>query len=780
MIRHLTQWGSVGRWPRVGVILVALFLMPGMGGLGLAGADLPGSGRCPPSPADRAAIDRAAIDRAEAALENLTPADPGYLQTLMTLAGRYTRLGFHEHARAALAAGLKAGGAIADDRDRARFLGAMADVHLSLGRPAEAIRIAEEAEDAAIVSDDPAVMAAVLNDLGNAYRQSGESAAAGWAYAESRYLIETAPADGPDLRPLAVRVRLNNARLALERGERDQAVDVLSAAAEAAHGLPPTRQTGEALISLAILALDLAESAPAAGDSPRKVAADALSGAEAIADGTGAPRLAAGACVVFARLHETRGEIEAAFRRARQALFHAQRGRFPEIRYRCLWQLGRLYRRTGDFDRATEWFRKATDILTEIRAELMADARRGDAVFTGEIRPVYLGLARLLLESAQRADSPDQREHRLIEARDVMETLKAAELENYFKDECIAELQTRRTRLDRTPAGTAVLYPIIFSDMTALLVTLPDGIRLVTAPVAADRLNIAVRRFRAYLQSPSAGNRYYFFARRLHDWLIRPVAPLLAENRVRTLIVAPDGALRLIPFAALHDGAGFLAERFAVVTVPGITLSDPQPLVIADTPALLVGLTEARMGFSALPAVHRELAAIQSLIGGTVLKDETYTEETLEAALRRRAFGIVHLATHGEFGGTAADTFLLTSAETLSMNRLEGLIGLGRFREQPLALLTLSACQTALGDERAALGLAGVAVKAGARSAVATLWSVDDEATAAAVQIFYERLKERGTSRAEALQAAQVALINGGQYSHPAFWAPFLLIGSWM
>ena len=799
MMRYMIRWGSEGRWQWVGAILVTFFLMAGMGGLRVAQADLPGPGRCPPSPAHRAAI-----DRAEAALATLSADDPGYLQTLMVLADRYTGLGFHERARAVLAAGLEAGDAIADSRERARFLSALADVHLSLGRPAEARRIAEQAEDAAIVADDPAVMAAVLNDLGNALRQSGEPAAAGWAYAESRYLIDTVPAGahcgrgrprsqgpspGPDLRLLAVRVRLNTAQLELDRGHRDRARAELSAAAEATpwRELPAMRQTGESLIALAQLSRKMAESsAPAAAESLRIIAADALAAAETIADRLDDPRLAAGACVLIGRLHEDRGEIEAAFQQARQALFHAQRGRFPEIRYRSQWQLGRLYRRVGDFDRATKWFREATETLSGVRAELMTDARRGDAVFADEVRPVYLGLARLLLESARRADSPGRREQQLIEARDVMETLKAAELENYFKDECVAELQTQRTRLDRAPAGTAVLYPIIFPDTTALLVTLPDGIRLVFTPVSAHRINTAVRRFRAYLQSPETGNRYHFFARRLHDWLIRPVAPLLAENRVRTLIVAPDGALRLIPFSALHDGNGFIAERYAVVTVPSITLSDPQPLAIADTQALLAGLTEARMGFSALPAVHRELSAIQSLIGGTILKDATYTEENLQAELRRRAFGIVHLATHGEFGGTAADTFLLTSAGRLTMDRLEELIGLGRFREQPLALLTLSACQTALGargekgDERAALGLAGVAVKAGARSAVATLWSVDDEATATAVQIFYKRLKAGDATRAEALQAAQVALISGGQYRHPAFWAPFLLIGSWM
>jgi len=137
------------------------------------------------------------------------------------------------------------------------------------------------------------------------------------------------------------------------------------------------------------------------------------------------------------------------------------------------------------------------------------------------------------------------------------------------------------------------------------------------------------------------------------------------------------------------------------------------------------------------------------------------------------------MATHGVFGGSAEDTFLLTYDGRLDMNRLSDLIKIGRFRDQPVELLTLSACQTALGDERAALGLAGVAVKAGVRSVIATLWFVDDEATSATIRDFYRRLRQPGMHKAQALQQAQQALMAQSRFRHPAYWAPFLLIGSW-
>ncbi|NJO14559.1 MAG: CHAT domain-containing protein [Thioploca sp.] len=117
----------------------------------------------------------------------------------------------------------------------------------------------------------------------------------------------------------------------------------------------------------------------------------------------------------------------------------------------------------------------------------------------------------------------------------------------------------------------------------------------------------------------------------------------------------------------------------------------------------------------------------------------------------------------------------------MKINELQEAIGLGRFRsDTPLDLLTLSACKTAVGDDRAALGLAGVAIQAGARSAIATLWFVDDEATSIAMSEFYQQLLKPGISKAKALQETQKKLLKIKRYWHPSYWAPFLLIGNWL
>jgi CHAT domain-containing protein len=232
--------------------------------------------------------------------------------------------------------------------------------------------------------------------------------------------------------------------------------------------------------------------------------------------------------------------------------------------------------------------------------------------------------------------------------------------------------------------------------------------------------------------------------------------------------------------AALHDGTQFLISRYAVATTPGLTLTDPHPLVREHLHVLAAGLTQSVRGFPALPYVSQELRGIQSLFGGTVLLDRAFHLSSMETALQRGRFDVVHIASHGEFASDVEHSFILTFDTNLTLEHLEQLVRRLQFRDEPLELLTLSACETAVGDERAALGLAGVAIKAGARSALATLWRVHDEATALLVTEFYRQLQDPSVSRAVALQRAQLHLLQDPRYQHPFFWSPFLLLNSWL
>jgi CHAT domain-containing protein len=163
-----------------------------------------------------------------------------------------------------------------------------------------------------------------------------------------------------------------------------------------------------------------------------------------------------------------------------------------------------------------------------------------------------------------------------------------------------------------------------------------------------------------------------------------------------------------------------------------------------------------------------------------MLENKAFTVSNFEQDLDKTPYSIVHVASHGKFEKDARNTFLLTYNGKLDMDTLEGFMASTTYREQPVELLTLSACQTAVGDDQAALGLGGVAVKAGARSALASLWYINDEASSLLITEFYKNLKDPGVSKAQALQQAQLVLLNDPRYHHPSYWAPFLLIGNWL
>jgi CHAT domain-containing protein len=392
---------------------------------------------------------------------------------------------------------------------------------------------------------------------------------------------------------------------------------------------------------------------------------------------------------------------------------------------------------------------------------------------------VYLDLADALLRGADLLQDAQAREPLLVEARATVERLKAAELRNYLRDDCVVQLEARTARLDDLTAATAVIYPIVLPDRLELLVRLPQGLERFTLPVPAEQVEAAARKLRVALQDRGS-SAYRSDARLLYDWLVRPYAERLAAQQVQTLVFVPDGALRAIPMAALHDGEQFLAQRFALAAAPGLTLLDPRPLDVANAKVLLAGVSEGVQQFAPLASVPKELAGIQALFGGEILLDSSFSSARLQSEVASARPTLVHLASHAVFTGDPSTSFLLTHDGRLTMDSLGELLGRTRLREDPIELLVLSACDTAVGDERAGLGLAGVAVSSGARSALGSLWPISDEATYRLIIDFYTELRQPGVSRALALQRAQRKLIADESFSHPFFWSAFLLVSNWL
>jgi len=397
------------------------------------------------------------------------------------------------------------------------------------------------------------------------------------------------------------------------------------------------------------------------------------------------------------------------------------------------------------------------------------------------IGALFSELSDLLLEEAA-AQTGEEAQALLREVRDLRESLKSVQLEDYFQDECVHIALSTARPVDTLADHTAVIYIVPLADRTELLLSLSRGrMKRFRISVSEAQLSSTVRDFRSLVEKRVT---YEFIgpARRLYDWLIGPMEETLRSDAVETMVFVPDGLLGTIPMGALFDGRFFLVERYAIAVAPGLQLLGPKPLQRTTRNVLLAGVSDGVQGYPRLDNVAGELAEVESLLGGTLLFNEEFGSRQLEEAFERNAFSIVHIASHGQFDGDVRQTFLLTHDGRLTLDQLERLIKPSQFRGQPVELLTLSACQTAAGDERAALGLAGVALKAGARSALATLWSVNDEATALLISGFYRNLNAGGpaVSKAGALRRAQRALMADPRYDHPAFWSPYVIIGNWL
>jgi len=463
----------------------------------------------------------------------------------------------------------------------------------------------------------------------------------------------------------------------------------------------------------------------------------------------------------------------------RRALLAAQKVRSPESLYRWHWQTARLLRSKGRIDEAILAYQRAIETLQPIRSEFLVGSRNRQFSFRETTGNLFFELSDLLLQRASSAPDQATRQHLLVQAQDTVELYKAAELQDYFRDECVATARSRSTEVAQESHTTAIIYPIVLPDRLELLVSLATGLKQFIVPISSSRLTEEIRSFRLALERRTS-HAYLLQAQKFYDWLIRPMEADLAAGRITTLVFVPDGPLRTIPMAPLHDGTHFLVERYALATTPGLTLTDSRPLNRKRVQMFSAGLTEGVQGFAPLPYVAKELSAVQSIYGGKQLVNGEFRSVQVEKGLKEQPFNIIHIASHGRVEGDGTKSFILTFDDRITMDRLSALVGLFDFRSAPLELLTLSACETAAGDDRAALGLAGMAIKAGAKSALATLWFIEDEATAALIAEFYRNLQNPTISKAVALQQAQLALLKNPNHSHPSLWAPFLLINNWL
>ncbi len=471
----------------------------------------------------------------------------------------------------------------------------------------------------------------------------------------------------------------------------------------------------------------------------------------------------------------------------RQATFFSNQIDAADLTARWWWQQGRLLRAQNKTAEAEIAYKNSLIQLRTIQPAMVYGYRGNPQSFRKTVGVIYLEYLDILLHKANAIKDNNSNAKILKTVRNIMEQFKTVELKNYFQDDCVTELQSRNSTKnidDYLSAGTATLYPIIFADRITLLLSFADGsMKQFNKNISGKKLAAAVKTFHHELDPGGNPRRLRSAGKVLYSWLIEPLEAELKKYKVKTLVIVPDGILGTIPFAALHDGNDFLVHKYAFVTSPGLslTLSEEETRVEEDQQALLNGLSRNEQQFKPLPYVQDEIQKVaKQFKNSTQLLNEDFKKSSVENHLQLKPYTTVLFASHAELKANPEESYILTYDDKISLNELSRFLRIGKYRDNPVNLLVLSACNTARGDERAAYGLAGIAVKAGVSSVLASLWAVNDESTAELIPLFFENLQNAKFTKALALQQAQKQMLKTVDYSHPYHWASFVLFGYWL
>ncbi|MFP5273163.1 CHAT domain-containing protein [Coleofasciculus sp.] len=533
---------------------------------------------------------------------------------------------------------------------------------------------------------------------------------------------------------------------------------------------------------------------------------------------------------ISGKLYESNQNIQDAQNLTNQAIQISQSIQAWDIAYQWQWQLGRLRKSQGKIEGelgAIAAYQAAVNTVNTIRPDLATLNPDVRFSFRDEIEPIYRELIDLLL----RDETPSPQN--LIQAREVLAQLQLAELENYLQEACAPSTPALIDQIvDEHAPNTAVIYTILLDERLEVILKLPqpseckditddkcqqcrDVACNVSTPWRVSKINPShsksathptlqhhrvklsprqieetVDQLRAQLTNPQRSSRYtqeiQNTSQPIYNWLIAPFETQLKTNGINTLVFVLDGALQTVPMGVLWDGNQYLVEKYAIALNREPQLLAPVPLSQQPLQTLAFGLSQVRsdfaphQSFQPLANVEIELSQIPSDVK---LLNDAFTSQALQTQINARPFSIVHFATHGQFSSNPNETFILAWDKRIQVNELSHYL---KSREEslpdPIELLVLSACQTANGDTRATLGLAGIAVRAGARSTIATLWEVNDKSTTDFIRLLYQQLTNstEPMSKAEAIQMVQKEFLKNANYQHPYYWAPFVLIGNWL
>ena len=679
---------------------------------------------------------------------------------------------------------------IAELRSLGEGLRAVGNLEESRTHLEESLKSAQELQDGLSANFDMAdsvseAIALAQLSLGNTTRAQQDTAAAlNW--------YQRAAATGSATTQL--QANLNRLSLFVETSQHTQAEPLISEVLRQLEALPLSRTTVYARINLA----DSLSKATEISSSLE--AATLLSTAVRQSEQLGDLRTQSYALGLLGELYERTQQWSSAKDLTQQALQLATSANAADVTYLWQWQMGRTLKAQSEQTSAPvkelvayrtaaiASYQQAIQTLQSIRLDIASINPNQQFSFRESVEPAYREYMSLLLHPV--TGEPQQKD--LSAAREALESLQTVELQNFFREACIdvpiaidQVVEQAKARSDPSSnALAAVVYPIILKNSLEVVLKLPNQSELVHYSTAVDqeRVEQTLVSLRSQITQPESRISVEALSTQVYDWLIRPAESVLRSSQVGTLVFVLDGFLKNVPMAALYDGERYLVETYGVALTPGLELLSPQPIKRQEMRLLFAGLSDAVEDFTPLTAVEEEREGIVAEVPQTtVLFNQSFTADALEDQIEQTSFQVVHLATHGEFSSDLSKTFLRSRDRRINMDELNNILQTRQTQDDPIELLTLSACQTAEGDERAALGLAGVAVRAGARSTLASLWSIDDRSSAFLMTEFYRQLVQNPSfSKSQALRQAQLKLVNHPNYGHPSYWAPYILLGNWL
>ncbi|NER86216.1 CHAT domain-containing protein [Moorena sp. SIO3A2] len=431
----------------------------------------------------------------------------------------------------------------------------------------------------------------------------------------------------------------------------------------------------------------------------------------------------------------------------------------------------RLLAAQGDTQRASSAYAKAFDTIQSLGRDLTRINPAIRVSFGEIVESVYQGFIGSLLDSEETGSN----QQNLRKVRQVIESLHLTELNNFRE---IVPLNPNLIQIDQIDSQAAVIYPILLEDRLEVILHLPgQPLHRYSTPLSAEEVEETLSSFKEAVRIVHR-RLWRRFSPKIYELLIKPAETKLAKSNIKTIVFVPNSRLGNIPMAALHDGEQYLVEKYAIAVTPALQSLEPQPQKQKPLKALIAGVSESRQGYSPLPFVEVEVKKISSMIPSSILLNQDFTGKALENALNSSYFPIVHLATNGEF--SSEDTFILAWDKKITAKEFEKLLHSKKHKKSnPIELLVLSTCEIAQGNNQTPFGFAGVALRSKIRSIVGTLASVDDQSTAELMVQFYQEFTQRNVTKAEALRRAQLSMLKKYEFSHPYYWAHFVIIGDW-